>query len=138
MELVSGEPFTADNVEDVVRFTGNGPGPGLNAPSVGTVGGSASVTVVTAGLMPSGQYTAIQAGLQQNAAAGLKKFTITVPTTFAPAALRGNKGDNLILKAHVAGISQGLADQEIYSYQCAPTLNTSDTVDTKIDLNFTF
>jgi hypothetical protein len=138
VELVTGAPFTADNREDVVRFTGNNPGPGLNAPSIGTVGGSASVTVVTAGVVPSGQYTTIQSGLQTNATAGLKTFTVTVPSTYNPSALRGNKGNNLILKAYFAGVSQGLADQEIYNYQCVPVLNTSDTVDTKVDLNFTF
>lgn len=138
MGLVTNHPFTSASFEDVVRFTGNAAGPALNPPSVGTIGGSASVSVVTAGVLPSGQYTAIQSGLQSNAAAGLKTFTVNVPSTYNPSALRGNKGNNLILKAYFAGISQGLAAQEIYNYQCTPVLNTSDTVNTSVDLNFTF
>lgn len=85
-----------------------------------------------------GQWDAITAGLQTNAAAGLKKFTVTIPTTYLPAALRGNKGDNLILKAYLSGITEQLSNQLIYDFECTPTLNTSDTVDTKIDLNFNF
>lgn len=82
--------------------------------------------------------SAISAALISNAAAGNTKFTVTLSTTYQPATLRGNKGNNLILKAYLAGIQKGLADQEIYSYECTPTLNISDTIDTKIDLNFNF
>jgi hypothetical protein len=85
-----------------------------------------------------GQWDAITAGLQLNAAAGLKTFTITIPTTYLPAALRGNKGNNLIVKAYFSGIVEQLSDQLIYNFECTPVLNTSDTVDTKVDLNFTF
>lgn len=85
-----------------------------------------------------GQWDAITTGLQTNAAAGLKVFTITVPTTYLPAALRGNKGDNLILKAYLSGITEQLSNQLIYDFECTPTLNTSDTVTTSIDLNFNF
>ena len=49
-----------------------------------------------------------------------------------------NKGNNLILKAYLAGIQDGLATNNIYDYECNPTLNVSDTVNTSIDLNFTF
>lgn len=85
-----------------------------------------------------GQWDTIQAGLQANAALGMTIFTVTVPVTYNPAALRGNKGNNLILKAFVSGVSEALSAQLIYAFECAPTLNTSDTVDTKIDLNFNF
>ena len=85
-----------------------------------------------------GQWDAITAGLQANAAAGLKKFTVTIPTTYLPATLRGNKGDNLILKAYLSGITEQLSNQLIYDFECTPVLNTSDSVDTKIDLNFSF
>lgn len=82
--------------------------------------------------------SAISNALISNAAAGNTKFTVSLPTTYMPATLRGNKGNNLILKSYLAGIQKGLADQEIYSYECTPTLNMSDTIDTKIDLNFHF
>ena len=85
-----------------------------------------------------GQWDTISAGLQANAALGLNKFTVTVPVTYAPAALRGNKGDNLILKAFLSGVVEALSKQLIYDFECTPTLNTADTVTTSVDLNFTF
>lgn len=72
------------------------------------------------------------------AAAGQTKFVVTLLTSYVPSTLRGNKGNNLILKSYLAGIQQGLANQEIYSYECTATLNVADTVDTSIDLNFNF
>ncbi len=81
---------------------------------------------------------AIAAALVAAAAAGNTKFTTTLQTTYQPATLRGNKGNNLILKAYLAGIQQGLANQDVYAYECTPALNVADTVDTKIDLNFNF
>lgn len=85
-----------------------------------------------------GQWDTISAGLQANAALGLTTFVVNVPTTYLPAALRNNKGNNLILKAYLSGITEGLSAQLIYAHECAPTLNTSDTVTTSIDLNFAF
>jgi hypothetical protein len=85
-----------------------------------------------------GQWDAITTGLQANASSGLKKFTVTIATTYLPAALRGNKGDNLILKAYLSGITEQLSNQLIYDFECTPTLNTTDSVNTSIDLNFTF
>lgn len=82
--------------------------------------------------------SAISSALIAQAAAGNTKFTTTLMTTYLPSTLRGNKGNNLILKAYLAGIQQGLADQDIYAYECSPALNVADTVDTKIDLNFNF
>ena len=85
-----------------------------------------------------GQYDTIVAGLETNAAKGLKKFTVTVPVTFNPSSLRSNNGDNLVLKAFLSGVSEALSAQSVYDYECTPALNTSDTVNTSIDLNFTF
>ena len=85
-----------------------------------------------------GQSAAIIAGLHDAASKGLKKFTVTVPVTFNPAALRGNKGDNLILKSFLSGVTEALSTGLIYDFECTPTLNTSDTVDTSLDLNFSF
>ena len=85
-----------------------------------------------------GQYDAISAGLQANAANGLKKFTITVPVTYNPANLRANKGDNLVLKSFLSGVVEALSSQGIYDFECEPKLNTSDTVNTSVDLNFSF
>lgn len=82
--------------------------------------------------------TELTSDLQAQAALGLTTFTLTYPTTYNPVALRGNKGNNLILKAYLAGIQDGLASQNIYDYEVSPALNISDTVTTSIDLNFTF
>lgn len=92
--------------------------------------GSSFVTVTN--------LTAISNDLKAKAALGLTSFTLTYPTSYNPLALRGNKGNNLILKAYLAGIQDGLAAQNIYDYEVSPTLNVSDTVTTSIDLNFNF
>ena len=97
----------------------------------------AGVSLVGAGT-GQGQWDAISAGLMANAALGMKTFIVTVPVTYSPAALRGNNGNNYILKALLSGVTEQLSNQGIYDYQCTPTLNTSDTVNTSIDLNFTF
>lgn len=85
-----------------------------------------------------GQWDAISAGLKTNAALGLSTFIVTIPVTYLPAALRNNKGNNLILKAFLSGVTEALSVQFIYDFQCTPTLNTSDTVTTSLDLNFAF
>lgn len=73
--------------------------------------------------------------LQTNAAKGLKTFKVTLTNPFEPSNLR-LKG--LHMNTYFAGISAGLMAQEIYNYEAVITLNTSDNVDTKIDLTFSF
>ena len=94
----------------------------------------------TAGVdwVETSNLAAISAALISAAAAGTTKFTVTIVSGYNPTILRGNKGNNLILKAYLAGIQQGLANQEIYNYECTPALNVSDSVENKIDLNFNF
>lgn len=82
--------------------------------------------------------TTISDALKAAAEAGKTKFTVTILTSYQPSFLRGNKGDNLILKSYLAGVRKGLADQSIFDFECSPALNVSDNVDTKIDLNFNF
>lgn len=93
----------------------------------------AGVTFVTVD-----NLTTISDALVAAAASGTTKFTVTIVTSYSPSILRGNKGNNLILKAYLAGIQKGLADQDIYNYECTSALNVGDSVDTKIDLNFNF
>lgn len=83
---------------------------------------------------------AISAALISNAAQGKTTFTVNVAGTGALNAsyLRANNGNNLLLKAFLAGITSGLAGQEVYSYECTPKLNVSDSINTSVDLNFTF
>ena len=80
----------------------------------------------------------ISAALIQAAAEGKTKFTVTVATTFQPAYIRANNGENLLRKAYFAGIESGLAAQDIYEYECSLKLNVSDTVTTSVDFNFNF
>lgn len=82
--------------------------------------------------------SAISTALIAAAANGSTQFTVTLVTNYNTTALRGNNGKNLILKSYIAGIKKGLSDQGIFEYECTPVLNVSATVDTKIDLNFTF
>lgn len=94
----------------------------------------AGVTYVTA------NSTAISNALKDNAAQGKTKFTVTLSGTgtLSAAYLRANNGNNLLLKAFLAGITDELASQDIYSYECTPALNVSDSINTNVDLNFNF
>lgn len=73
--------------------------------------------------------------LQTNAAKGLKKFKVTLLSPFEPANLR-LKG--LHMETYFSGIRAALLAQDIYMYEVAISLNTNDTIDTKVDLDFTF
>jgi hypothetical protein len=73
--------------------------------------------------------------LQENAAKGLKKFKVTLLSPFEPANLR-LKG--LHMNTYFSGIQSALLAEEIYNYEVVISLNTNDTIDTKIDLDFTF
>ena len=77
----------------------------------------------------------ISAGLITNAAKGLKTFTINAGVAFEPSNLRLL---GLHWKSFQAGVISGLAAQNIYNYECVVSLNTSDSLSTSIDLNFTF
>jgi hypothetical protein len=82
----------------------------------------------------------LSTGLTAAAAQGQAKFTINVPGTGTLNAgyLRASNGNNLLLKSFFSGIKKGLADQEIYEYECSPSLNISDSVNTSVDFNFNF
>lgn len=80
----------------------------------------------------------ISNALKTNAAQGLTKFTVNLATSDNPTYLRGNNANNLYLKSYLAGIVDGLASQNVYNYECTPTLNLSDQFTVSIDLNFNF
>lgn len=181
--LISGMPFDASNALDVVTFTGNFAGPGLLAADTGTLANGSVISVNPVGIIPSGSYNTLQAGLIANAAQGLTHFTITIQTNYNSQYLRGSNsgnccmhgnaynscgtcysgqnyvnnpqmgngqfnntytrgaqgiGDNLIAKAYFDGIRYGLANQQIYSFDCTPTLNVCDNITTSVDFNFHF
>ena len=82
----------------------------------------------------------LSAALISFAAQGLTNFTVTIQGTGSVNAgyLRALNGNNLLLKAFFAGITDGLAAQSIYSYECSLVLNVSDSVNTNVDFNFNF
>ena len=81
---------------------------------------------------------AITTALQQSAAKGEVQFVVSLVTSYQTSILRGNKGNNYILKSYLDGVQNGLASQDIFDFECKPTLNVSSPTDTKIDLNFNF
>lgn len=164
INLITDQPLIADPQVEVLSILNNLVGPGANAPSAGTSG--VTIIINDAGAAPSGNYAALQAGLVSAAAQGLTHFTITLPATYLPQYLRGSQSkncwpsnqmnnnmsqvsssnsnygndpsDNLIRKSFFAGIHQGLADNQIYDFECALVLNTSDQLNLGVDFNFMF
>jgi hypothetical protein len=81
---------------------------------------------------------ALSTDLKNQAAAGMTKFVLSYTASMSSALLRGNKGNNLILKSYLAGITNGLASEAIYNFEVVPSLNVTDTINTMIDLSFNF
>lgn len=164
INLITDQPLIASPEVEVLNILNNLVGPGLNVPSAGTA--PVTVHVNDPGATPSGNYAALQAGLVSAAAQGLTMFTITLPATYMPQFLRGSLGkncwpmnqmnsnmsqvsqsnsnygndpsDNLIRKSFFAGIHQGLANNQIYDFECGLVLNTSDQLNLGVDFNFMF
>jgi hypothetical protein len=82
--------------------------------------------------------TLLSADLKSAAEQGKTKFDVGYVTSFNNAWLRGNNGDNLLKKAYFAGVQSGLADSQIYSYECTLALDVSDSVSTKVKFQFNF
>lgn len=80
----------------------------------------------------------LAAALITAASEGKTAFTVTLVTSYKPVPMRANNGDNLLKKAYFAGITQGLANSDVYSYECTPGLNVSDSLTLKIDFVFNF
>lgn len=74
---------------------------------------------------------------QMTAAAnsGKKNFVVNIGVTYQPADLR-LKGD--LWEAYKSGIQAALAAQDIMMNEVAVSLNTSDQLNTSIDLTFSF
>jgi len=66
---------------------------------------------------------------------GVKTFTLTFATTFQPDDLRL---EGCLWDAYRSGVQQGLYEQDIMANEVSVSLNTSDTVSTRVNLNFTF
>ena len=86
-------------------------------------------------LLITNNLTIISNALKDAASMGKTTFTVNLTTTFKPTALRAN---GLLLKAYLDGVSDRLSEENIFSFECTPTLNTADMLNTSIDLKFTF
>lgn len=134
---ISETPFEVELVGDSLLITNMSAGAASNI-SLGTLGGTSVVAVVTEGVTPTGNYTTLQSEMRNAAAQGKTKFTVSLTSNFQSGYIRANNGDNLLRKAYFAGIQQALADAAIYNYECELKLNVSDSSSLKIDLNFNF
>ena len=79
--------------------------------------------------------TTLSADLKSEAAKGNKTFNLRYIVSFETENLR-LEGTHLY--TFFAGIQSALANEGIYEYECSPTLDTSDQLETYIILNFTF
>jgi hypothetical protein len=168
VNLIAGQPIIAASDEEVLVLANVIVGPGLLPTSVGTLGGTSYVDHVQVGVAANGNYAALQGALVANAAAGLTHFIVTLPVSYQPQYLRGSRGnhfcvpnqttpdpnfysvaasnsnygndpsDNLIRKSFFAGVQQGLADNQIYNFECSLKLNTSDQLNLAVDFIFMF
>ena len=77
----------------------------------------------------------IQSEMAAASAKGLKKFTVTISIGYQPQDIR--VGGNL-WSAYQSGIQEALYSEDLMNNDVSIELNTTDTVETKADLVFTF
>jgi hypothetical protein len=133
---------TSNPLNSVTLTAGNGtqvPTAGTQTLSGGNTG-TASISQITAGTTPTGNFTTLQTALVAAAAQGLTDFRVLVQGTGSGNAvfLRYRNGHNQYLSAFFAGISYALAGQQIYDYQCSLTLDISTTSSANVIFNFHF
>ena len=73
--------------------------------------------------------------LKESAGRGEDTFTVTLAVAFEPGNLR-LKGKHLA--SFFAGVRAGLAAEDLYDYEYSLALNTSDQINTSIDIKFHF
>lgn len=140
MNAVLNTPFSATSTASVVSMTNNTAGMVIVPVSAGTLGGTAAVAQATAGIAPTGNYTALQNGLAAAAAGGQQDFRIVCQGTGSmnSVTLRACNGNNLALRSFFAGIYQALATQQIYNYQVQLYLDISTNSGTNVIFKFGF
>jgi hypothetical protein len=104
----------------------------------GATGGACTDPYLSGGLDPlavGAAYTTMAIALAQASADGKTQFKVNCQTNHKPAVLRleGN-----YWKAYKAGVIVGLAQEDIYDYECTVSIDTTDTVDTYIVFDFNF
>jgi hypothetical protein len=140
MNAIAGEPFSVVSNADVVTMTNTIAGAAVVPVNLGTIGGTAAVNQVRAGVSPTGNFSTLQGALTAAAAQGLTDFRVLVQGTGTANAtyLRFRNGNNQYLSAFFAGISYALAGQNIYDYQCGLTLDISMSSSTNVMFSFHF
>lgn len=140
MNAISGTPFSVTSSADVVTMENNVAGALVIPISLGTIGGTAAVNQVTAGVNPSGNFSTLQSALVAAAAQGQLRFKILVQGTGSANAqyLRARNGRNLYLSSFFAGVMQAMADQQIYNYQLRLQLDISTNAATNVIFRFNF
>ena len=80
--------------------------------------------------------TTISTSLIAQSALGMKVFILTISTTDNLTNMMSNQANNLIAKGYMAGVTAGLADEEIYSFDCEVGL-VGTVATAYVTLNFT-
>lgn len=140
MNAIGGEPFSVVSSSIVVTMVNNIAGGAVIPVSVGTLGGTAAVAQVTAGVLPTGNFSVLQSSFVAAAAQGLSDFRILIQGTGTGNAvyLRYRNGHNQYLAAFFAGIRYALAGEKIYDYQVGLTLDISVNSSTNVIFSFHF
>ena len=140
MNAIANAPFSCIASANVVQMSNNVSGVVILPISVGTLGGTAAVAQAQAGIAPTGNYAALQNGLQQAAVGGKQDFIVLCLGTgnMSSSILRANNGNNLALRAFFAGVYQALASQQIYNYQVNLLLDISTNSSTNVIFKFCF
>lgn len=140
MNAIGSMPFSVTSSSDVVTMINNVAGGVVTPISVGTLGGTAAVNQVRAGVNPTGNYATLQGSLVAAAAQGLNRFRILIQGTGTGNStyLRYRNGHNLYLSSFFAGVLQAMASENIYDYQVSLTLDISTNSSTNVIFNFNF
>lgn len=140
MNAITGEPFSVVSSADVVTMQNNVVGAAVLPISVGTLGGTAAVNQVQAGVNPTGNFATLQSSLVSAAAQGQMEFRVLIQGTGTANAqyLRGRNGHNIYLRSFFAGIMYALAQQQIYDYQVQLILDISTNAATNVLFHFNF
>lgn len=93
----------------------------------------AGIDLVGTQAVPGTGYAQLQTALNNSSAAGIRVFTVTVDTVFEPDNLRL---DGIHQQTYFAGIIDALAHEGIYSMYVTLALNTTDTLVTSVDFQF--
>lgn len=80
--------------------------------------------------------TTISTNLKAQAALGMTDFSMSIATSDNLSNMMTNNCDNKIAYGYLAGVSKGLADQDIYDFEVVPSLSGT-TSSAYVQLNFT-